>query len=301
MRYLQFLFVILIFASPLVIRAQETTSVCDPNLIDETIASVNELLVQVQEQSTGGDVSAIVSMLAEAESAIAQLRAQCSGLSFQGSDNTVLGPIEIPDGTYRVTVTTDGYFIADVQVVSGNCGDSLGLSLFILSSGDANAGAETVFNSSGCSALIAVDNVTEPWKIVFQNLTSSQSVDSNSGTDNTDSSSSQTSGATISYNAEVDGFLFANMDAEYFFEGNTGDTVTIGAVRTSGTADLALQLYAPTGTLLFEDDDSHPEGFLNPQITNLPLPASGQYRILVTRCSFCDAADSAGFRLTLSN
>lgn len=96
----------------------------------------------------------------------------------------------------------------------------------------------------------------------------------------------------------TEGHLFANSDAEFFFLGNAGDRVTIEIAISNGNADMLLELYKPDGSLLFSDDDSG-EGFL-PLIADLPLSTSGQYRIVVTRCSFCDQSASAAFILSLS-
>lgn len=97
---------------------------------------------------------------------------------------------------------------------------------------------------------------------------------------------------------EYDGILLSNQTAEYSFMASDGDRLTIGVVRTIGTADLLLEIYSPDGNLLFSDDDSG--GSLNPLISNLPIQVAGQYRIVVTRCSICDSAASAGFSLTLA-
>jgi hypothetical protein len=80
-------------------------------------------------------------------------------LSFQDTSSKVLGPIEFEDGTYRVTATTDDYFSAEVQTVSGNCEILGGFQLlFSLSQGEGNSGAEAVLTSQNCVALIGVEN-----------------------------------------------------------------------------------------------------------------------------------------------
>jgi hypothetical protein len=81
----------------------------------------------------------------------------------------VIGPIVIPSGTYRVTATTTGFIIADIEELSGNC-DTGFLGLFNLFAGDANDGAETLVTSSNCVGLITVGNTQEPWTIEFEKL-----------------------------------------------------------------------------------------------------------------------------------
>jgi hypothetical protein len=97
---------------------------------------------------------------------------------------------------------------------------------------------------------------------------------------------------------DYDGILLSNQTAEYAFMASDDDRLTIGVIRTSGTADLLLEIYSPDGNLLFSDDDSG--GSFNPLISSLPIQVAGQYRIVVTRCSICDSAASAGFNLTLA-
>ena len=103
---------------------------------------------------------------------------------------------------------------------------------------------------------------------------------------------------TIITNGDTDGTLFANQVVEYYFAAEANDIVTIQVERTGGTADMYLELYDPSDALLFADDDSG-DG-LDPLIADLPLPESGTYRIVVTRCGFCDAAETARFTLILS-
>jgi hypothetical protein len=99
-------------------------------------------------------------------------------------------------------------------------------------------------------------------------------------------------------NGQIEEFLFADQVNEYYFLATAGDRVTIRVDRTSGNADMLLELYGPDQALLFTDDDSG-RG-LDPLISGVPLPVSGRYRVVVTRCSFCNVSTSAGYTLGLS-
>lgn len=295
---LMFVLLLSLLTTP-TLAQENTTTGCDVNTLTAAITEIIGTLESAQASLEGGDTASSVATLFDAENALANLRLQCSGMTFQGSAATVLGPIDFPDGTYRVTATTSGFFIAELQPISGTCETQLFGSLFTLMSGQATSGAEATFTARSCSTLVNVSNITAPWTLTFENLTSPQLSSGAASPQPTATISASTEGNLIQYNTSVDGFLFANMTAEYFFEGNTGDVVTIGAIRSEGTADLALELYDPNGSLLFSDDDSNPEGVFNPMMSNLPLPATGRYRIVVTRCSFCDANESANFRLSI--
>jgi hypothetical protein len=85
---------------------------------------------------------------------------------FSGSANVVLGPVPIPPGTYRVRMTTSGFVIAALTLLTGECGTGnrsfLLPSLFNLAAGDASTGAETVLISEGCEVLIEISNLSQP-------------------------------------------------------------------------------------------------------------------------------------------
>lgn len=88
-------------------------------------------------------------------------------LTFNGTTDQVLGPITLPRGMYRARVTTAGYFIAGMQVTSGECGTGtiiLYPSLFNLSRGR-GLGAEVVIRSAGCSTYIETSNITDGWTL----------------------------------------------------------------------------------------------------------------------------------------
>lgn len=97
-------------------------------------------------------------------------------LEFSDNKAKVIGPVEIPAGIYRAIATTTGYLIEHVTALSGECGagtNFLSEGVFSVSSGEANNGAETIFTSKGCSALIEVSNTQTEWKISFELVPSS--------------------------------------------------------------------------------------------------------------------------------
>lgn len=99
-----------------------------------------------------------------------RIYALCSPLSFEGENQQVIGPIDIPAGVYRVILTTEGYFIADVEPIDGQCEARGFTGLFNVTSGRANQGAESLLISDGCEALIVTSNVSAPWTLVFEKI-----------------------------------------------------------------------------------------------------------------------------------
>lgn len=88
-------------------------------------------------------------------------------LIWSGGEATVIGPLDIPEGVYRATATTSGFIIVTVTALEGECGEGSGFflspGLFNESQGQATNGAESVFTSKGCRALIEVSNTQTPW------------------------------------------------------------------------------------------------------------------------------------------
>ncbi len=74
---------------------------------------------------------------------------------------TVEGPLEIPEGLYLLTLTSDDGVSADIQAVSGNC------SGYIFTSSQDND-KEEIFNSRGCRALIEVSSTDGSWSLTFE-------------------------------------------------------------------------------------------------------------------------------------
>ena len=92
-------------------------------------------------------------------------------LIFSGNEATVLGPMAIPAGLYRVTVTTNGYASVKLAVSSGECGSGtsfLNNLVLLVARGQAANGAEAIFTSRGCVTLIEVSNVQGPWTLSFE-------------------------------------------------------------------------------------------------------------------------------------
>lgn len=78
----------------------------------------------------------------------------------------VIGPVDIPDGIYRATVKTDGFFIGKIEPVAGECLTGT-LGLFNLSQGISTDGASSLVGSVECRGLIQISNTTEPWTLEF--------------------------------------------------------------------------------------------------------------------------------------
>jgi hypothetical protein len=81
----------------------------------------------------------------------------------------VLGPLVFEDGRYRVTATTSGFFIANLDVIDGTC-DAGFMGLFNLSSGQANTGAQSLMTTSNCLTFIVISNTRESWTMDFELL-----------------------------------------------------------------------------------------------------------------------------------
>lgn len=157
--------------------AQDTTSAaaCDlPTLqavIDNFIGELGKLKL-----SKETDTAVIANELQDLADAANRLRATCDGFAFKDKAQRLIGPIDFPVGTYRATAKTDGYMIVTVTPAGGKCGQGqyMDSSLFLITSGQATDGAETLFVSQGCTAMVEVSNVQGDWSLKFDNLTTNK-------------------------------------------------------------------------------------------------------------------------------
>lgn len=150
MRFLILLFLIVAFVTS--VTAQDE---CDPVVIAETYAP------QLAEAATLDELQAV-------QSGLAREIAACNGLYFEDIASAVIGPIEISEGVYRITATTEGYLIVHELVIDGGC-EFTGFGINI-ASGEATAGAEFLFKSEGCTVVFETSNVTAPYTLQFELL-----------------------------------------------------------------------------------------------------------------------------------
>lgn len=95
----------------------------------------------------------------------------CLGLNFSGEPqpgkpSVVIGPVDIEDGMYRVTLKTEGRLTVEIEDFSGRC-SYVG---FVVREGEASVGAEDLFEARGCRALITVQHIQTPWSLTFEQL-----------------------------------------------------------------------------------------------------------------------------------
>jgi hypothetical protein len=136
------------------IAAQTDKPKCDPAAV---IAQANTL-------KSGNDAKKDIKTLLDLQKAITAANIACNGMSFEGKGARVLGPLDFEKGYYKVTVTTAGFFISKLNVVSGKC-EGADFNIF---SGGANEGTETLLKSEGCKVLIELSNISKPWKLIFE-------------------------------------------------------------------------------------------------------------------------------------
>jgi hypothetical protein len=149
------LFACLIFVSLFALPAfAQEAPICEPTPALEAIDRAVEAL-----SAADVDVRAVLGNL---RLELAQVDAECSGLSFEGEGGSVLGPIVFEDGLYRGMLSSTTSSIAAITTVEGEC-DEFSL-LTVLSAGGDD---EKVFEMEGCTALIEVSG-REPWRLAFE-------------------------------------------------------------------------------------------------------------------------------------
>jgi len=171
------------------------------------------------------------SVLDDIQDAIDEFRDSCEGdadtivetgeiITFTSEEsglNAVLGPIELSTGIYRVTATTDGFLIADIQEVSGTC-DTGFSGLFNIFNGQAETGAQNLLLSTGCNALIEISNVQSAWTLDFELINLNQIIEVEDAYNSDDIGLQPVIGpveiptGTYRVTATTDGFLIADIE-----------------------------------------------------------------------------------------
>ncbi len=157
----------LLLASVAGVAAQDTACTLDD--LEITLTALEALVAEAQDAE---DVAEAIPIVGEIGAIASESLARCGPLAWEGETAQLLGPADIDAGFYRATVLTEGYFSAQVVSVSGECGQGPRMSqfLFNLSGGEASDGAEALFVSEGCTALIETGNISEPWNLTLEKI-----------------------------------------------------------------------------------------------------------------------------------
>ncbi len=154
---------LLAFGSTL-INAQDSKSACDPGSV---IRKANGLTAK-------GENKADMDTLLRLATDIQAQNLACSGYTFTGNSSKLVGPLDLPKGNYKTTLTSRGRFTARLSVLSGQCqGSSNTASFYSITAGEASTGAEAVIKSEGCRLVIETSNVRGAWTLTIAPLEAS--------------------------------------------------------------------------------------------------------------------------------
>ena len=159
------------------VRELDLTSSVQPAASATITDTATPNLAATQAQISGQQTRAALNVTAQAMNAELTAAAPTAvpplkPLTFSGGANPqVLGPITLPAGIYRARVVTSGFFIATLQITDGGeCGTGTSFlipSIFNLSRGEGQPSAEALVRSSGCTAYIEIQNVTDSWQLTI--------------------------------------------------------------------------------------------------------------------------------------
>ena len=168
-RIMFFVFVLGIMITIVPVTAQDQSSACTKDSVNLAIAAVAK---SAQDAQAASDPKAAVDLLAAASATITALQAECNDLSFSGNTNSVIGPIDLPDGLYKAITDTTGFLSATITAVDGDChqgaGDFGSPMLYMLT--DKASNAQSVINSKGCTALIEITVVQAEWTLRIEKI-----------------------------------------------------------------------------------------------------------------------------------
>lgn len=155
------LLALLIVLAALPVSAQDFAAAdCDQ------AALLGSLATQLAQIKPGDDFWAAY---ADLQTVIASEYFRCAGLTLEGDGSqpqAVLGPLDIPDGVYRVTLTTSGRLKLELEELDGDCR----YTGFVVSEGEAVQGVQDRFEAEGCRLTVSIDHADRPWTLVFEPL-----------------------------------------------------------------------------------------------------------------------------------
>lgn len=152
---------------PAMSRAQDSDELhCSD---DDVFAAIDDALALLEEAKSQDSFTAFESV-SVLRAMLAELDTECRGLTFSGNAGTVHGPVTVPEGIYRVSVTTNRFFIMGGVVLEGSCGDGFDTLYVFNEHADGDFTAETIFRSKGCSALFETSNVFGPYTVTFEKV-----------------------------------------------------------------------------------------------------------------------------------
>lgn len=146
---------------------------CTAESLTALVASIQEANGTALAAIQAGDLQAAVDALAASDEQVGLMKAVCAGLSFEDTNAKAIGPIELAEGMYRVTATTDGFMTVELQPTEGSCGDTIGdvvMPVFTIFQDQATTGAEALIPSEGCTTFVEVSNTTTPWTLTFEKV-----------------------------------------------------------------------------------------------------------------------------------
>lgn len=135
---------------------------------DPDIGTAIDMAITQLQEAKSQEASAALASIVAVKEMLAELDAQCLGLTFSGTTDTVHGPLYVPEGIYRVSVTTLKSFDMELLVLDGDCGDGRGV--FWTDFYDGEFTVETVFESKGCSALFETHEYGGPYTVTFEKI-----------------------------------------------------------------------------------------------------------------------------------
>lgn len=148
--------------------AQESTA-CDQAAYEAIATALDDYAAQLRD--TAGDPDTALRELRDYASIQV---AACTGLSFDSDTEgaqPLIGPIEIPEGLYRATFTSEGNGIIGFEAIDGECEADRGGNMFaVIRDGEASGGVESLVTSEGCTALLKFDSTSDPWALTFEKI-----------------------------------------------------------------------------------------------------------------------------------
>jgi len=131
------------------------------------------LYAQAATLKSSGDAKRDIDALMEFSDDVRQANIACNGFKFEGKSNQVIGPLDLAQGTWLVTLTTKTTFALHGTLLDGKCtkgGSAIDDFIFGATTGTAAEGMGVVIKSDGCRVLLTTEYASSPWTLTLESV-----------------------------------------------------------------------------------------------------------------------------------
>lgn len=162
---------VLVCAGSLLIPHSTPVSLAATAAATQAACDTAPVFAKLQSVKASGDNKSDLAALLQLGSVIDRLNIACNGVVANGNGSKIVGPFDIPKGTFRALIQTAGTISVQGEVLDGDCGQSSDdntafISVLLHAHID-----EKVFDSNGCKLIANVTLTKGAWRLTIEPIT----------------------------------------------------------------------------------------------------------------------------------